>query len=266
MTDAPGYVIRTTTTTPTLYVHALARYTMPSSTEDLADAKVWKSRRSAQSNVIRYGLSNVEVVPVSWFVNEDGEPYPHADPAQQARDFPGDDHTPYPTRQAALDALDAGHVFPDVPDAPRMVDLADVIGAQDVADMAGVSSAAVANWRKRHADFPAPIHIVSRGTPLFSRSEVLAWLEGRRSDAMGRAIEKGQAEQTTLYALPSGEVAEVSPIMGEASWQVVWWDSREAYDADRREGHGDRATVSMAADTRAECVEELGAGWTVIQG
>lgn len=141
--DAPRYVIRTTTTTPTYYVHALARFTMPSSTENLADAKTWKSRRSAQDNVTRYGLSNVEVV--------------------DAREL------------TAPDTVDA-----DVPDAPAMVDLADVIGALDVADMAGVSSQAVANWRKRHPDFPRPIHHVSNGTPLFSRRAVAAWLTSRK--------------------------------------------------------------------------------------
>lgn len=50
-----------------------------------------------------------------------------------------------------------------------------LVAASDIADLAGVSRAAVSNWRRRHADFPKQ----AGGTqtkPLYNLSEVKAWL------------------------------------------------------------------------------------------
>ena len=50
--------------------------------------------------------------------------------------------------------------------------------AADIARLAGVTRATVSNWRRRHADFPAP----SGGTdasPAYDRAEVEAWLAAR---------------------------------------------------------------------------------------
>ncbi|MCQ9368647.1 N-6 DNA methylase [Brevibacterium sp. 91QC2O2] len=50
-----------------------------------------------------------------------------------------------------------------------------LLAPKDIADMAGVSRAAVSNWRKRLSDFPEP----ASGTaskPLFLKSDVEAWL------------------------------------------------------------------------------------------
>ncbi|ORA16385.1 N-6 DNA methylase [Mycobacterium asiaticum] len=55
----------------------------------------------------------------------------------------------------------------------------DLVAPSDIADLAGVTRAAVSNWRKRHADFPKPVG----GTvaqPLFSRAEVEDWLQTHR--------------------------------------------------------------------------------------
>lgn len=53
-----------------------------------------------------------------------------------------------------------------------------VTGAE-IARLAGVTRAAVSNWRRRYDDFPAP---AGGGTnsPLFSLTEVTAWLAGQR--------------------------------------------------------------------------------------
>ena len=53
-----------------------------------------------------------------------------------------------------------------------------VLTAADIARLAGVTRATVSNWRRRHADFPAP----SGGTdasPTYDRDEVEAWLAAR---------------------------------------------------------------------------------------
>ena len=53
-----------------------------------------------------------------------------------------------------------------------------LVAPSDIADMAGVSRAAVSNWRKRADDFPTPAS-GSAAKPLFDRAAVTTWLEMR---------------------------------------------------------------------------------------
>lgn len=55
-----------------------------------------------------------------------------------------------------------------------------LVGIYEIAQMAGVSAAAVANWRSRHSDFPAPVSDLKSG-PVFKLGEVRHWLERRRT-------------------------------------------------------------------------------------
>lgn len=52
------------------------------------------------------------------------------------------------------------------------------VTAADIARLAGVTRAAVSNWRRRHDDFPAPAGGTS-SSPLFSLAAVRAWLESQ---------------------------------------------------------------------------------------
>src|ERR1035441_6481366 len=56
--------------------------------------------------------------------------------------------------------------------------MAELIGVKEIATMADVSSAAVANWLKRHSDCPIPVEKMGSG-PVFDSDEVAAWLKGR---------------------------------------------------------------------------------------
>ncbi|MEV7271415.1 class I SAM-dependent DNA methyltransferase [Streptomyces bacillaris] len=56
---------------------------------------------------------------------------------------------------------------------------APVVTAAQIARLAGVTRAAVANWRRRHDDFPPPVGGTAAG-PLFSLPEVEKWLTGQR--------------------------------------------------------------------------------------
>ncbi|MFI1518610.1 N-6 DNA methylase [Kitasatospora cineracea] len=61
-----------------------------------------------------------------------------------------------------------------------------MVTAADIARLAGVTRAAVSNWRRRHADFPTP----AAGTatsPLFSLTEVQQWLDeqGKGQESSG---------------------------------------------------------------------------------
>jgi Z1 domain len=51
----------------------------------------------------------------------------------------------------------------------------DIVGINEIAEMAGVSRQAVTNWRSRTADFPRPIADLASG-PVFRRAQIRAWL------------------------------------------------------------------------------------------
>jgi len=58
-----------------------------------------------------------------------------------------------------------------------------LIGVYEIAEMANVSASAVANWRKRFPDFPAPLAELKSG-PVFGEAQVKLWLARRQaSDA-----------------------------------------------------------------------------------
>lgn len=56
---------------------------------------------------------------------------------------------------------------------------ADLIGLFEVAELAGVSTPAVANWRNRDASFPKPVVELKSG-PVFRRTEICGWLTRRK--------------------------------------------------------------------------------------
>lgn len=55
----------------------------------------------------------------------------------------------------------------------------ELVGVQEVAKLAGVTRAAVANWRSRFQDFPKPVADLAAG-PVFNLGQVRAWLRKRR--------------------------------------------------------------------------------------
>lgn len=70
-------------------------------------------------------------------------------------------------------------------------DSAPVVTAAQIARLAGVTRAAVANWRRRHDDFPAPAGGTAAG-PLFSLAEIETWLAGQRKG-------RGASQEVTLW-------------------------------------------------------------------
>jgi chromosome partitioning protein len=60
-----------------------------------------------------------------------------------------------------------------------VVEPADLLGVYEIAELAKVSRQAVANWRVRFADFPAPVAELKSG-PVFAREQIRAWLRKRR--------------------------------------------------------------------------------------
>ena len=66
-----------------------------------------------------------------------------------------------------------------------MADL-DLIGLHEIASMADVTPSAVANWRKRFTDFPAPVVDLKSG-PVFQAAHVRAWLDKRQGKELQTA-------------------------------------------------------------------------------
>jgi len=80
----------------------------------------------------------------------------------------------------------------------------DLIGINEIAELAGVSRQAVANWRARFADFPKP-HTELKAGPVFRTRQIRAWLR-KRKVPMARVIslinlKGGVAKTTTTVAL-----------------------------------------------------------------
>jgi hypothetical protein len=74
----------------------------------------------------------------------------------------------------------------------------DLVGIYEIAEMAGKSRQAVANWRARLSNFPKPVAELKAG-PVFNRSEVRAWLIMRNGQAapIGSLITKTQHDVST---------------------------------------------------------------------
>lgn len=51
-----------------------------------------------------------------------------------------------------------------------------LVGLSEIAEISGVTTSAVANWRSRHVDFPKPIAVLAAG-PVFDGARVVHWLE-----------------------------------------------------------------------------------------
>ncbi|MFB7824638.1 N-6 DNA methylase [Streptomyces hydrogenans] len=83
----------------------------------------------------------------------------------------------------------------DEPGRPEGADV--VVTAAEIARLAGVTRAAVSNWRRRHEDFPVAV-AGGASSPLFSLSEVRGWLEdrqkGREASAEVRLWERLRVE------------------------------------------------------------------------
>jgi chromosome partitioning protein len=87
----------------------------------------------------------------------------------------------------------------------------DLVGINEIAEMAKVSRQAVANWRSRMADFPKPLADLASG-PVFRRSQVRVWLR-RRKIPMAHVLSTinlkgGVGKTTTTVALAETFSAE----------------------------------------------------------
>ena len=116
----------------------------------------------------------------------------------------------------------------------------DLVGIQEIAEMASVSRAAVANWRVRFKNFPIPVAELGSG-PVFQRSDIRRWLK-KKKNKMATIISTinlkgGVGKSTTTVAMAeflSGElghkvlVIDLDPqtnatvmLIGETKWDEL---------------------------------------------
>jgi chromosome partitioning protein len=76
----------------------------------------------------------------------------------------------------------------------------ELVGIFEIAEMAGVTRQAVANWRARSSDFPPPVAELQSG-PVFRREQVRRWLKRRKRQMQANVIAminlKGGVGKTT---------------------------------------------------------------------
>jgi chromosome partitioning protein len=120
----------------------------------------------------------------------------------------------------------------------------DLIGLFEIAEMAGVSPPAVANWRKRSQDFPKPVADLKSG-PVFLKADVRAWLR-KKDKNMSTVIASinlkgGVGKTTTTVAIAEMMSAEFNKkvlvidldpqtnatvmLIGEKKWKLLNGDS-----------------------------------------
>jgi hypothetical protein len=56
---------------------------------------------------------------------------------------------------------------------------ADLVDVSAIAELAKTTPGMIQNWRRRHADFPAPIAVLAVG-PIWNRPDVEAWIQRPR--------------------------------------------------------------------------------------
>ncbi|MEU0270863.1 N-6 DNA methylase [Streptomyces sp. NPDC006307] len=100
-----------------------------------------------------------------------------------------------------------------------------LVTGSEIARLAGVTRAAVSNWRRRYDDFPAPVSS-GAGSPVFALAEVQAWLDRQRKGhdlaedvqlwqalrgAYGDDMLGALADAARLLSDPGGDVPSALP-------------------------------------------------------
>ncbi|MFI7239456.1 N-6 DNA methylase [Streptomyces cyaneofuscatus] len=121
--------------------------------------------------------------------------------------------------------------------------------AAEIARLAGVTRAAVSNWRRRRSDFPAPVGGTS-ASPLFSLAEVRRWLDGQRD---GREV----SGEVRLWQALRGAYGEDMARALAAVGKYLWGDAEELVDQAAREAVDGLIADRMPAEVMDALVARL---------
>ena len=95
-----------------------------------------------------------------------------------------------------------------------------LIGVFEVAELANVSSSAVANWRKRFPDFPAPLAELKSG-PVFSETQVKLWLARRQAADSAEVVELFYDQLASKRGDPSELREKVEEVLEKLQTQAT---------------------------------------------
>ena len=57
-----------------------------------------------------------------------------------------------------------------------MIDVEQLIGVGEIADLGRVTKACVSQWATRHPDFPKPVAVLKCG-PIYNSEQIIEWME-----------------------------------------------------------------------------------------
>ncbi|MEE1832011.1 N-6 DNA methylase [Streptomyces sp. SP17KL33] len=104
----------------------------------------------------------------------------------------------------------------DTPAAPVNA----LVTGAEIARLAGVTRAAVSNWRRRYDDFPAPAG-GGVNSPLFDLAEVQAWLDSqRKGQHVSAEVQLWQALRGAYGDEMVGALADVAQLLAHADAEV----------------------------------------------
>src|SRR5690606_21833000 len=86
------------------------------------------------------------------------------------------------------------------------------VTAAEIARLAGVTRATVSNWRRRHADFPAPIG-GTEASPTYDLDEVRAWLAARGQLLASSPLDDLRAKLRALTINPAAFRSRLLPLV-----------------------------------------------------
>ena len=131
-----------------------------------------------------------------------------------------------------------------------LIDPDDIVGVGEIAEMAGVSTAAVANWRARGHSFPEPLFVKKAG-PFFSRRAVQRWLKRRRNKQTRKGTKMAKVIATINL---KGGVGKTTTTVGLAEMFAKEGKKVLVIDLDPQTN----ATVMLIDEQRWQELDQLG--------
>lgn len=139
--------------------------------------------------------------------------------------------------------------MPDTPAAPANA----LVTGAEIARLAGVTRAAVSNWRRRYDDFPAPAG-GGVNSPLFDLAEVQVWLDRqRKGQDVSEQVQLWQALRGAYGDDMVGALADVAQFLADAEGKTPAGLPEDAVGLARR---------LAANESAAEVVHDLAERFT----
>ncbi|KOG34494.1 N-6 DNA methylase [Streptomyces resistomycificus] len=135
-----------------------------------------------------------------------------------------------------------------------------LVTGSEIARLAGVTRAAVSNWRRRYDDFPAPVG-GGAGSPLFALAEVQAWLDKqRKGQDLSEDVQLWQALRGAYGDDMLGALADAARLLVDPAADAIGALPPEAVRLLRTAAEGDATgeTANVLAERFTDSVRRAG--------